>query len=257
MDRFFYTINDNQQNILVLKAYQFEEEALSISGVKTEFQNIFLEDKLLQLSYASTKIAFVNSKFTIVPNRLYDANNINSFLEHLIDLEEEDTTLINPIAFCDSQLLYRINTPFLKLIKNYYPQAKIYHFWKPLLLGYANQTEHQYSNQLFINVVDKSVAISLFKGTALQFCNIYHYKSANDFIYYVMLVFDQFNLKPETTPTNLSGMIVENSEIYHALYRYVRHLNLIKLPNYVRMSKAFKDIPPHFFFDLYSLRLCE
>ena len=72
-----------------------------------------------------------------------------------------------------------------------------------------------------------------------------------------MLLYDQFKLNPETDPIHIAGQIVEDSEIYHLLYRYVRHLNLVSGPSYYRFSQLFDTLPQHFYFDLYSLKLCE
>jgi len=50
---------------------------------------------------------------------------------------------------------------------------------------------------------------------------------------------------------------VEDSEIYHLLYRYIRHLKIIELPQSIQFGEAVTKQNPHFFFDLFSLHLCE
>ncbi len=257
MDRFFYAVTDGQQHLLLLKSYQLDEKASSISKFKESLQRVFLNDKLLQLPFHKTYLSFVNHKSTLVPHRLFDENQKETYLQQLIQLGEDDYIDVNYIAPLDVHLVYSISHTILKEIRAYFPTATIYHAQTPLLFGYRKLMEHQQGHQIFLNVKMELLQLALFDGPNLIFCNNFNYHASKDFIYYVMLIFDQFDLKPESTPIHLSGLIETNSEIYQQLFRYVRHLNFIQQPSFIRFGAQSSTMQTYFYYDLFCLKLCE
>ncbi|MFK8104021.1 MAG: DUF3822 family protein, partial [Saprospiraceae bacterium] len=88
MDRFSYLISNNQQQVLGLRSYLYPEPSQNVAALKTALHNVFLEDKLLQLSYQKTTIACWYPKNTYVPNRLFQAENKSTYLEKMFEYEE-------------------------------------------------------------------------------------------------------------------------------------------------------------------------
>jgi len=257
MDSFFYIVNDGQQNVLVLKSYQFDDRVDSFEALKQPFQKIFLEDKLLQMPFLRTKVAFINNKSTLVPSRLFDDKGKEAYLEHLLRLADDDVVQVDDLPILDTKNVYAVNKPVLNIARSYFPNATFFHSFSALLLGYMKLTEHQSGHNIFLNIKGNLQQITVFENNKLLFSNAFEFKNSKDFIYYVMLIYDQFNLKAESTPLTISGLIVENSEIYRLLYRYVRHINLVSTPSYLRFANKINAVPKYFYFDLFSLKLCE
>lgn len=61
----------------------------------------------------------------------------------------------------------------------------------------------------------------------LQLFNVFEYHSKEDFIYYILFVFEQLKLDVETTPIELSGNIVIGDALFVMLYTYIRHVTFI------------------------------
>ncbi|WP_296386943.1 DUF3822 family protein, partial [Winogradskyella sp.] len=81
-------------------------------------------------------------------------------------------------------------------------------------------------------VVDKS---------KLLLFNVFEYNSKEDFIYYVLFVFEQLKLDVETTPVNLSGNIDKDDEIYNTLYTYVRHIDFMPTDHNFEVSNTIES----------------
>ena len=73
------------------------------------------------------------------------------------------------------------------------------------------------------------IEISVVENEQLQLFNIFEYHSKEDFIYYVLFVFEQLKLDVETTIIHLSGNIDKNDELFNLIYTYVRHVEFEKL----------------------------
>ena len=257
MDSFFYAILDSQDNLLLLRGHHFEEEINVFSELRDPIQRIFLEDKLLQLAYHKTKLAFINNNATLVPLRLYDPEQKKTYLQHLRALKDDDSIAVNMLSGIGANLVYAVSDPIYKMLLSYFPSGKFYHGFAPILMGYRRSMEHQHGSQIFLNVKENLLQLVLFDGNKLQFCNSFPFQTSKDFIYFVMLIFDQFKLKPESTAVHLSGLIERDSEIYKHLYRYIRHINFITQPSFVRFGEQFTGLKKYFYYDLFCLKLCE
>jgi len=257
VDRFTFSVVDAQQNVLLLRNYTFSLEEGKLESIESSLKQIYISDDILKYSFKKTSIALMHAKNTIVPSSLYQENQEKTYLENVISFQPSDFFASDRIEALDAFNIYATNQDIVKQLQAYFPKAKFSHALSALLLGYRAVTEHQANRQICINIRELNVQMMLFENKELLFSNTFKYQSSKDFIYYVMLLYDQFKLNPEIDPIHISGQIVEDSEIYHLLYRYVRHLTMVPKPSYYRFSKDFDYLPDHFYFDLYCLKLCE
>lgn len=257
MDRFSYLISDGHQNVLAIKVYQLDAFNDYNSAFKDSLQKIFLSDALLKLPYHQVRLGIGGTMNVLVPEVLYHPGQKHSYLEQLTEITSEEEVFTDELSKFKAKNVYLVNKDTIRLLKSYFVNASFYHATTPVLHGFQRIAEHVIGSALYLNVIDKHLHIAVFENGQLHFSNIFNFKSSRDFIYYVMLVYDQFKLKPETIPVYIAGQIVDDSEIYHLLYRYVRHLNMVQAPDYLQFDVKHNSLNAHFYFDLYSMRLCE
>jgi hypothetical protein len=257
MDRFSFLVSDPQQNVLLLRSQIISSQVSSLDRIGNELKNLYINDEILKLSYRSVKIGLLNQKNTLVPSDLFVAENKEVYLKNIVPNLEKGSTyfdILKPLAMVN---LYAINNQFVNQLYGYFPNAKIHHSVTSLIMGYRKIAENRTGHQIFLNVRRGLLQISLFDNKELLFCNSFAYESSQDFIYYVMLVFDQFQLKPEGNTVHISGQIIKDSEIYHLLFRYIRHIEMVPFPDYYKMGEKGKGVSDYQYFDLFSLKLCE
>jgi hypothetical protein len=83
--------------------------------------------------------------------------------------------------------------------------------------------------------------------------NKYEYHTPADFIYFVLLVADQFAIDREQTELVLLGEVNTNSQIYEITYRYFRHVTFQGKPSQISFARVFEQFPKHLHFNLYNL----
>ena len=257
LDRFSFLVSDTQHNLLFLRSYTYNEEYLQIAGLKPAIEDIFNSDNILKSSFKRTTIGIINSKTTMIPAPWFHENFTVDYLANMVPLTESDEISYDFLEGVDAYHIYALPKSFLEDLHEIFSNPYIYHGISALILSFKREAELQRGHQLFINVQNRLLQIFLFDGARLLFFNSFPYQSSKDFIYYVMLIYDRFDLNPEEDPVYISGKILEDSEIYHLLFRYVRFLNLVKLPTFYRFRKNIEKLPKHLFFDLLSLKLCE
>ena len=258
IDRFSYLISSNQHQVLVLKTYTYLKQTEDdIANIKSELHDIFLEDKLLQLTYQKTRIACWHAKNTYVPNRLFQEENKASYLEKMFAYNDKDEVLYDELISLHALNVYVLNNNILSILKNSFPTAKIFHSSTALLLGQNKASEQLVDEHVYVNISKEHLQLSYFKGKDFLFNNNFHFRTAKDFIYYILLIYEQFKLKPEIVPLTISGQLTEDSQIYRIIYRYIRNIHFCQAPGFLRFGSAFDSHSKHFFFDLFSVGLCE
>ena len=256
VDRLSYLVYDNNLKPLVLKSYQLGQKVGTKSILEIELKKIFSEDKKLKLDYGAANLAIVNTKSTLIPDSLYEETEKSAYLDKMLDFQKSDNVKVDHLSSIEANNIFAINKGLLYQLVGYFPNIHVHHVFTPLLLGYQKIAAKLDKKKVFVNVSGGLVQVVHFDGENLVFNNSFEFKSSKDFIYYVLLVLNQFKLKPEEVHLSISGHVMEDSEVYHLLYRYVRHLDMVNVPSHFKAGKKFAAVPHHFYFDLYSLQLC-
>ncbi len=241
------------------KALSFKKYTLAENeSVVKAFKSLFTTDNKLLLNYKSIKIGIDSHQFTLIPNRLFKEKDCALYLEKTTTKNTDNTYFSHDkIRFNESQLVYSWNPELVNLLKNYFPSGRMFHSISSLILGWKKQSDIKEGKKFYIFVEMNFFTLAFFEEKELVFINRFKYKTAADFLYYVLMVFDQFEMKPENTPIIISGELVEASDIYKKLYRYIRHIQFIPNLGYYDFDKTFSTLTHYHHFDLYSLKLCE
>lgn len=97
----------------------------------------------------------------------------------------------------------------------------------------------------------------VYQQGALQLFNTFKYNSAEAFLYYILLMYQTFGLSAKETPLTLLGSIMPNSTVYRLVSAYIRQIKFAKRTKYYQFSAPYSDVPQQFYYDLYSLSVCE
>jgi len=251
--RFSFLVLDKDQNVIVLRSYSFEEN----ENFKSFFRKTYLKDEILKLNFASVKVAINNSKHTLVPTIFFDENEKATYLRNMAELLPNDKVNTDDLNFIDAKNVYALNKEIEDLILESFNNIKIYHGSTALIQGVYLLADTQEDFHMYINVLNRKLNILLFEKKNLMFNNSFPFQGVSDFVYYVMLVLDQFKINPEKVPVYLCGQIMRESEVFKLLYRYIKNVDFLDAPDQLKFRSKYEALNAYKFFDLFSLRLCE
>ncbi|MDX1941996.1 MAG: DUF3822 family protein, partial [Saprospiraceae bacterium] len=243
-----YCIIDQQQLVFLRDLTYSSPQALG---------DLFLQDEYLRQSYQHIRVGIASGIFTLVPNRLYNMAEKRAYLQQIVMIENTIDVRTDEVRSLSVINVYAEQREVLDTVLKYLPGSKIFHISTAILNGLFLQNMSSKGSMLFLHVHADKLIVTLLHEKSLQFINLFNYQSAKDFLYYVMLVFDQFNLAPEEITTYISGQLVKESEVYPMLHRYIRNLNFLPSPDFIKFGPKWKEQPGHFYFDLFSLTLCN
>ncbi|MEM8524728.1 MAG: DUF3822 family protein [Bacteroidota bacterium] len=253
VDSFLYLVLNQQRHLLLLKEYSLEAQN-SLQGER--ILKLFDEDRLLKLPYAAVKVAFLGQKQIFVPNRLYHPDQKRIYLSHVAGLSVSEVVKSDDLSLLRAQNIYATDRAVQNLMQQMYPRAKFFHSTSALYLGYRQHCESGKGN-VFLNIRDQYLQLFFFQDRELLYSNAFQVENADDLVYYVMMLFQQFNLPGKTQKVQVTGDFIENSEEHRTLSRYVKQIYAIKELNDLQSSEATRrQLDTHTFFDLLSVPLC-
>ena len=256
MDSFSYMVTDGQQQVLVLRDYSLDEKA-SPEQRLAALPDLFSSDSFLRSTYRNIRIGYFNDGVTFIPARLFNPVEKKAYLEHLTTVGPEMQVRTDDLVHFGVKTVYLMERTAEDLLYRYFAGGRIFHQHSVFLSGLWETELSGEKDRLFVNVHAGSMQVVLLRGRQLGLANFYPYGSAKDFLYYLMLVFDQLKLDPEETPLFLTGHLIKDSEIYRLLYRYVRHLQFLNPPAFLKLGPKLSEHPRYFYFDLLSLVFCS
>lgn len=200
-------------------------------------ERIFEKDEVLQLPFGEVRIA-VNANYTVTP-------------PHLSAMLLQKEQLAQHCGKID--LVFHVPLEIQNTALKVFRHSVLYHVNGPLYTGLLGEAIKS-SAQIFVNVAKEHLDIVRFNPSGeLLMMNRYNYKAASDFIYFLLLCCDEFNINREETTLVLIGEISSESAIYSMCDRYFQTIRFIEPPETVCFTNAFADYPKHVHYNLYNL----
>ncbi len=224
----FCILNRTSNTIEFLKTIDFKQKLTpfdALNRLKTELSSntVFSED------FDAVLVIHQNELATLVPKALYNENHKADYLKFNSKILRTDFITQDDISVNDSVNVY---VPYVN-INNYIFETFgefVYKHSSSILIDTILQLgETSDTPELYININNSTIELLVVDKTQLLLFNVFEYNSKEDFIYYVLFVFEQLKLDVETTLVKLSGYVDKDDEIYNILYTYVRHIDFMSI----------------------------
>lgn len=257
MDSFLYSVTDAEQKVLLLKSYSLSNTTSPQQIPGERIFQIFEQDGLLKMPYAYVKVAFLGQQQTFVPNRLYNPDKKATYLHHVAGVKTSTEIYSDDLTLLKAQNIYTADRATYNFIAQMFPNIQCYHLSSALFLGFREKAHYE-KITFFVNVRDAHLQLFLFKGKSLLYSNMIIFQSVADFTYYIMMLFEQFDLSPATLAVNVSGAFQEGGKLHRSLSQYVKFIQPTLPAGKLTIPESIKSqITVYKFFDLMSIPLCE
>ena len=244
MDSFCYGIYNGEGQLVFLRRLEFPEA----STFSLDLAEIERENPLLFFPYSRVCISFGAPGHVFVPSRLFDPTAARIYLEHGNRVDAADRVCSTFVPEIMAYLVFALPQSLDAWLQRNFLGVSALHLSQVLLQQALAATAT--GKQLLVHFLDKRLIIFFFNGNRLVFENWFVCRDSKDFLYYLLLVFDRFQLDPENQEVLLSGTILADSNVFRLLGRYIRKLRFIALGAPLAYGKKMSAQPPHFFNDL-------
>lgn len=238
--------------VLALQARQLRTEVVLFDQIEWQLRGLLQQEALVALPFGQIHCALFHGNATLVPRRLFQHGALPGYFKLLLN-PADYLYAYDELPEFDTYLVYATEPGLAKLCTEFFPRSRNRHLAVPLLrnarLAYPNE-EHR----VFINFRNQVAQMAVFERQNLLFYNSFAFSASSDLLYYVLLLYDQFRLNTQDTPLIVAGNLLEDSELYRLLYRFIRDIRFAELPSHYHLPTDKPALPGHCYYDLFCLK---
>jgi hypothetical protein len=252
---FSFAILDKAKNRFVaLESYHLQH-ALNSENLSKTLDELVGGHTLLKENFEDVYFAYDSPRATLVPEALFDAQQIRSYIQFNHISEANDQVMSDQLKHLDTRNIYLLPENVQKAVTKLYPKARFRHASSSLLESLAMKYKNEPNAKLVVHVSLTHFEIILFEGKHLKFYNTFRHQTSEDFMYYLLFVCEQLKLNPESLELILIGEVEKNSAIYSMLYKYIRNIRFGERPEAFSYCHPMNMMPGHFYCNLFSQQL--
>lgn len=232
LDGFSFAQIDSLSNrILLLEEYKVplmlgDEAEFQPEKVMLRFEKWLSEKKIPRNAYASLHILIDNSFFTQLPNALFlNTENLQDYLKLSHRLPANFTVKYNELPALESKNIFGLYAPLYFSLSDYFESFQLLHFSTVFIRRMALLQKTSQQKAVYVDVAETSMLVIVFDQDKLLFANMFDFKQGEDFIYFILLVYNQLGLHTEEVPLYFFGQIDRSSALYSIAYQYVKHID--------------------------------
>lgn len=224
----FCTVNSSNL-VLDLHQYWFESICTNPIDLLTKIEAIFKEEEVLHSTFESIRVIHQSNLNTLVPNTFFDEKELENYLTFNVKTFKSDFITFDSV---ESFLSKNVYIPFVN-INNFLHQNfgdfDYYHHHSILLEKVKRQ--HTKDINVCANLSKNLLDVVVISDNKLQLINCFEYNSREDFIYYILFVYEQLKLDTNSVQLTLSGAIDKESNLYKIAYQYIRNVDFVNSLN--------------------------
>jgi len=248
---FAYSLFDNHRNKFVL----LRSTNIKADNISTYIENLskFIdEDEIIKNIQTPVKILYYTKNTIVVPNAFYDKAKQREILEFNINVDKKDEVLSNKLRNNDYNI-FSINTELLNFINDKFNDNTIYN-QASIVINESILNSAKDKTRIIIDSNSQFIDVALIEKGVLKFKNTFEYKTATDFVFFVLNIYDKFELQPEKVELAITGTITSISDEVLLLKNYIKKIKFSKTS--LNYSYIFNDIKISTFTNLLNLQNC-
>jgi hypothetical protein len=245
LDGFSFSVYDSiAKDFLAFYEFYFDLESSSPEKILMPIKAIFEENEILQHNhFKKVFVNYANTLSTLVPKVFFDSNKKNLYLENTVKIFPSDFISHDELSTMDAVLVY---IPFIN-VNNFlfskFGSFEYQHASSLLIDSLLNsKTFPKNKEAVTVNVYSSHFEAIVWNGKELIFYNSFSFKTADDFIYYLLFIYEQLGLDTDTVQTYCMGEIEKESALFKIAYQYIRHVSFL---HFNELSSDFKSLGTH------------
>ncbi len=216
------------------------------------------KEELFKLHFKSVEIIYATENFTLVPQAFFHHGYAERYFCFNHECEKgyaiDRTLLPKAEAWC----IFSIPENLKEYLSLVFPKATIRHNLFSLVERALKENKNfPDRKQVHLNFFRTYFELVVISGTKLLLCNQFNYSGDEDVTYFVLYVFDQLKLPPDTTELVFHGCFQQADSMYQTLKKYVRKTVCAHPTPVFNYSYTFNQLPDHYFTTLLDLYKCE
>ena len=252
--QFSYAIYEKRTGILqVLKTVPVTGSSAYMNKLKVALTS----EDLLHVAFHEIRIAVAKSPFTLIPRAFYEEQLNKKYLALTAPVETGDEIVVNHIRSLFIKNIFSVEGDEMDYLKEVFDKPRFYHISSALLESILRNKDQLNPQQFLIDIKQNLMHLMYFENGEFKFLNQFRFTNKDDFLYFVLLVADQFQVDRNICDVKLSGEIMPDSQLFSEIWKFFRTISFMPLNENIILPAELSEKPMHFYNSLFSLDLCE
>lgn len=234
--------------VLALQTWQLNSKKPGNNWFESELPGLIAELEILHMPFAERRCALSSEFVTLVPNRLFFQEELPKYFQLLRPGAENVQWGFEELPTFGCHVVWGAEPHFNMLFQGFQPK----HLAGALIQGF-NKLASASGRSVFANIRGNQAQLVVYDDGNLLFFNTFEFWKPSDLLYFVLLVYDQFKLNPETQTLQVAGALTADSELHKVLFRYIRDIRFLQPELPAEWPVSGNTLPAHYWFDLLSL----
>ncbi|WP_410880780.1 DUF3822 family protein [Myroides sp. DW712] len=196
--------------------------------IEDQLHSLFAKHEVLSSSFEDILVLHDSNLNTFVPTELFDEQALGSYLQYNTKVFSTDFFAFDELPGKKMNNVYipyvQINNVLLDKLGEFTYQ----HINTPLVQHIVDLSAHSTAIEVYAYVQKDHFELIVIQEGKLILFNSFLYNTAQDFIYYLLFVYEQLKLDPETTPLKLLSRIEKEDALFEQAYTYIREVEILE-----------------------------
>lgn len=234
-------------------------ELYDIDTTKTSWQNIFAAiknySKILTFTYNQTTVYLNTAEALIIPAAKFSTESIETYLTAVFGNSASYKCNAEFIQIPQTPAtIYRTPEQLDVLIKAVFTDCNVKHIYTKVLEHLLGR-DSMIMEIIKVQFYGKFMLVTVVNNNKLQLVQSYNYNSAEDVIYYLLNIVQEFGLNVKSTPVEISGLIDIKSKHFELLENVFGRLSMETLATQGIFKDYLNVANAHYYTPFYNLSL--
>ena len=167
--------------------------------------------------------SFDNNRNTFIPKEVYKEKDRTKYLEILGLTDADSVVCADYVEEVGAYNVYAITKEEYEYVNAFPQNTKARHASSVVVAELIRKNSERTDDvRVYLNIKDQCFEMIVLEGCNLLFHNYFHFKTKEDFLYFLLFALEQMHLDAGSVPVYFIGMITEDSQIMELTKRYVR-----------------------------------
>ena len=209
---------------------------------------------LLKSPFSQVLFLEEDSDYELVPMDIFQESDALAVWKLMRGgLKESLQLQVDSLKVLDVNTIYALQTDFVQAVRASLPNVRFVNRQSVFIQFSVMENRKHSDANLFLNLHRGSVDLVVVVNGKLQIANTYPFRNEDEFLYFVLGVYDLFGLDQYKSVTTVGGVLDEG--LLSALRRYLKNVRIAAKP--ASLSEAFEKVEnPERYLNLFNIPLC-
>lgn len=208
----------------------FQYETLRIQpniSLTANIKQFLYPNELLQRQFKNSNILIDTPHYTTVPFELFEDEQAEAIYYHCHPQRPGEKVLYNILDRCNIVVLFAIDKSTYSLLKELYPQARIFASISPVIEHLAGKSRIGNNCKTFLHLGRRTTDFLVFDHGHPLLINTFATQGSNDCSYYALNIWEKLKLNQEHDELYIIGNQPHKEEVAKELRSYIKSVSIL------------------------------